>query len=79
MRCKNHLLVESAFSVFSINLLFTTERLDAKLALKFDEILRGHRQRVPIKEALLTCRQSVRRDGGESGIHLIRAVSMTEH
>ena len=47
--------------------------------MEFDEILRGHGQRVPIKEALFDVRAEQLNEMGENQGYLIRAIDMTEH
>lgn len=47
--------------------------------MEFDEILRGHGQRVPIREALFDVRAEQLNEMGENQGYLIRAIDMTEH
>ena len=47
--------------------------------MEFDEILRGHGQRVPIRDALFDVRAEQLNEMGENQGYLIRAIDMTEH
>lgn len=47
--------------------------------MEFDEILRGHGQRVPIRDALFDVRAEQLNEMGENQGYLIRALDMTEH